>query len=116
MPEIKQKPTEKDVAERRVWVPNEGQHRYESAREFGELVFMSKNRVNVFSIDNLTAMLVSQVKDTATKNDFVLISGYAVVNSIVIHFFLKKFGFVRLLTWEGNKRKYCVLTLHDFEL
>lgn len=101
----------------KVYIVNDGNHTYDSAKRFGELVTITdRNKgVNVFAIDNL----VKEIKEklvNSMSNDYVLISGYPILNSIVIHYFLKKFGKVLLLQWEGNNRKYKVITLLDWEV
>lgn len=98
-----------------VWVVNSGNHNYRNAEQFGNLKVLTEGRVNVFSVDNLVADMKMKLKD-AQKDDMVLVSGYAVPNALVIHIFLKKFGFCRMLLWEANNRKYMVNTLNDFEL
>lgn len=98
-----------------VWVVNEGNHNYDNAKRFGELVMITDREkgVNVFAIDNL----VTEIKEkliSAKKDDYILISGYPILNAIVIHYFLKNFGQALILQWEGNNRKYKVITLYDF--
>jgi hypothetical protein len=98
-----------------VYVVNEGAHNYKNAEQFGVLKVLTEGRVNVFGVDNLVADLKTKLVD-AKKDDLVLVSGYAVPNAAVIHYFLKKFGFCKLLLWEANNRKYMVITLSDFEV
>lgn len=97
-----------------VWIVNSGNHNYRHAEQFGNLRVLTEGRVNVFSVDNLIADLKAKLGE-AQKEDLVLVSGYAVPNAVVIHYFLKKFGFCKLLMWEANNRKYMVTTLSDFE-
>lgn len=98
-----------------VYIPNLGYHNYEDAKRFGELVPLTdrKKGVNVFAVDNLVASLTERLRD-ATGEDYVLLSGYNLINIVVAHYFLRKFGRVKVLMWEGNAHKYKELTLSEF--
>jgi len=100
-----------------VWIVNAGAHNYDKAEKFGELNVLTEGRVNVFGVDNLKQELVEKLREgNAEKNDYVLVSGYSVPNTIVSHYFLKKFGFVKFLLWEANHRRYMAVTMPDFKV
>ena len=99
-----------------VWIVNAGSHSYHKAEKFGRLNVLTEGRVNVFGVDNLCKSLTGRLGEGGVKGDFVLVSGYSVPNAIVIHWFLKKFGFCKLLVWEANHSRYMALTLSDFEV
>jgi hypothetical protein len=105
-----------DAPKSSVWIVNAGAHSYHKAEKFGELKVLTEGRVNVFGVDNLRKDLVERLNAEGKKNDFVLISGYSIPNGIVMHWFLKKFGFCKMLVWEANHRRYMALTLSDFEV
>jgi hypothetical protein len=98
-----------------VWVVNVGGHAYDDAKRFGELKPVTQGRINVFSVDNLVSAVRTKLAGEATQEDYVLVSGYSTVNAIVIHFFLKKYKFCKLLIWDAREFKYKALTLLDFE-
>lgn len=98
----------------KVFVVNKGFHDgYEKASTFGELVPLTEGRVNVFGVDNLVHKLCEALVN-AKADDYVLQSGYNLINSVVTHYFLKKFGHVKLLLWEANRDKYMAVTMKDF--
>lgn len=94
-----------------VWIVNKGSHPYHHAEKFGTLKVLTEGKVNVFSLDNLKLEIQSKLEEgEAQSNDFLLLSGYNLPNMIAGHWFMKKFGKVRLLVWGANKQKYSVLT------
>ena len=99
-----------------VWIVNAGAHSYHKAEKFGRLIVLTEGRVNVFGVDNLSKLLVDRLNSDGQKGDFVLVSGYSVPNAIVIHWFLKKFKFCKMLLWEANHSRYMALTLSDFNV
>ena len=99
-----------------VWIVNKGSHPYDPAEKFGKLKTLTEGRVNIFALDNLTAEITSKLEsEGATANDLLLVSGYAILNLIAGHWFLKKFGRCKLLVWGANRQKYMVLTMQDFK-
>jgi len=99
-----------------VWIVNKGSHPYEPAEKFGTLKTLTEGRVNIFALDNLTNEIRTKLEtEGATANDLLLVSGYAILNLIAGHWFLKKFGRCKLLVWGANRQKYMVLTMQDFK-
>ena len=96
-----------------VWLVNKGNHiNYSDAERFGAIVPLTSGRVNIFQTDNLVTTLSGALTE-AKKDDFVLLSGSAFLNSLVVHYFLKKFSIVKALIYEGNNQRYKVLTVQD---
>lgn len=96
-----------------VWIVNKGSHPYHRADKFGQLRVLTEGRVNVFSIDNLTADICNKLVASAGPDDLLLISGYAIPNGIAISWFLKKFGRARMLVWGATRQEYTALTLNN---
>ena len=94
-----------------VWIVNKGNHPYHHAERFGQLRVLTEGRVNVFSIDNLTADICNKLKAAAQPEDYLLISGYAIPNGIAISWYLKRFGIVRMLVWGATRQEYTTVTL-----
>ena len=97
-----------------VWIINAGNHLYDGAEKFGTLKVLTEGRVNVFAPDNLVRKCKESLIN-ANCEDYLLVSGYSIPNAIVVHYFLKRFGFAKILIWEANNRKYKAITLHDFD-
>ena len=100
----------------KVWVVNQGGHVYDDAKRFGELKPVTQGRINVFSIDNLVHAVKQKLIGEAIQEDYILVSGYSTVNAVVIHFFLKKYKFCKLLIWDARELTYKALTLLDFDV
>jgi|SRR3972149_8312371 len=99
---------------KRVWVVNERFHQYSSAERYGELQPLTQGKVNIFRIDNLVVALTGKLDKLASKDDYILVSGYALINALAVHYFLTRFGFARTLVWGANEQDYTVVTVNAF--
>jgi len=99
---------------KKVWVVNERYHQYNSAKRYGVLHPLTQGKVNVFRIDNLIAELTDKLNKLAQKEDYILISGYALINALAIHYFLTRFGIAKTLVWGANEQEYTVVTVNSF--
>lgn len=94
----------------KVYIVNKGNHVYDSAKSFGEIVFLTEGRQSVFSTDNLKEKISSGL-DNITDKDYLLVSGHIIPNAIAINCIIKKLSFARILIWIGNKAEYHLVTL-----
>ena len=97
-----------------VWVVNERYHQYNNAERYGALHPLTQGKVNIFRIDSLIAELTDKLNKLARKEDYILISGYALINALAIHYFLTRFGTARTLVWGANEQDYTVVTVNAF--
>lgn len=98
-----------------VWIVNKGAHPYHHAEKFGTLRSLTEGKVNIFSIDNLKQEIIRKLEEGGAKaSDFLLLSGYNLPNMIAGHWFMQKFGKVKLLVWGANKQKYSLLTWTEY--
>jgi len=99
----------------KVWVVNSRNHTtYEKASAFGEIAILTQGKINIYKPDNLVALIKHRLDEKADKEDYLLISGYAFVNALAIHYFLQKFGRVKILIWSANEEIYTRITLNNF--
>lgn len=97
----------------RVWLPNcASHHDYSDAEVYGTLCPITEGRVNIFRISEVASFFKDKLADAA-EGDWVLVSGYPVLNSIAIYYFLKKYGHCNILQWGALKREYVKLQLFD---
>jgi len=99
--------------EPKVLVVNRGHHQYNDAKKFGELVFLTEGRVNVFSSSNLQYEIDMNIEKCANAEDYLLLSGHILPNAIAIHKLLKMFGKIKMLIWIGNIGEYKVISLFE---
>lgn len=99
-----------------VWVVNHAGHDYTKADAFGRVLPITTGKVNPFNPDRLAVQVTERIK-VADSEDFVLISGVQILNSIVIAMWLMKFNTVNLLQWSNRDKEYkhLVLVLSNLE-
>ena len=98
---------------RKVLIVNKGHHFYDDAVKFGDLIFLTEGKINVFAINNLKAEIEQALDEHAAEEDYLLLSGHIIPNGIAIHHLLKKYGRVNQLVWIGNQNQYKVITMYD---
>lgn len=97
-------------AQRVVWIANEGGHPYSKASKFGRLVPLTSNNVNYFNIDRLM-MTIGPKMQAVQADDYMLVSGTPLINSVIIVMWLMKFDHVNLLQWSQSRGEYIEIVL-----
>ena len=97
----------------KVLIVTKGHHNYDQAKEFGDLMFISETPMNIFASSNLKFIIDEVIKNKYNIDDYLLLSGHLLPNSIAFHAILKKHGKVQTLAWIGNLNKYKVITVDD---
>jgi hypothetical protein len=97
----------------KVWVVNLRKHDYSAARKFGAITPVFEGSVYIANTQDVVDEARRRLASEATADDYVLMSGHTFLNLIVGHWYLKKFGKVKVLTYNQNKG-YSVITLFDF--
>lgn len=108
---MKSSPNSADDRQPVVWLVNEGGHVYEAAERFGRIVPLTTANVNPFGLDRLIVNL-GQRLELAKENDYILISGLAILNSLVLLIWLTKFEKAKVLQWSTKKRTYVPMVIH----
>lgn len=89
-----------------IWVTNWDQQDVSDAKRFGSVVNVTEGKVDVFKLDRLA----SQVKDIIDKmsrpGDYIVPCGSSVVTGLVMTYFARKHGAVRLLIFSHRDKKY----------
>lgn len=102
--------------ERRVHVVNYSGHDLTAASKFGKLVFLTEGRyVNIFDTDNLILELRRKLKDVHA-NDFLLLSGSPVLNTIATMIWMLKFGNINYLIFNSKSREYVARTITETQI
>lgn len=98
----------------RVFVCNAAGHRYSKARQYGELIFLTQGKKNIFSTDRLEAEIQDLMREYDVQpNDYFLIGGNVLINILPLGYMVKKFGKVKTLFWDPLHKSYIVRDL-DF--
>lgn len=99
--------------QRTVWVVNDGGHNYAPAEKYGELKTFTRGSVNPLIVDRLGQDLAKRVgSHVESEEDYLLISGYPILNALALVLWLKRFKVCRLLQWNAKNRDY-ELTILD---
>lgn len=86
----------------KIFIPNKGVHDYSNAERFGELVFMSTGKFRLLSIGRMFRTFEPFLKGSK-PNDYILIAGSTVMNSIACSMFTKIHGKLNLLIFTLNR-------------
>lgn len=86
-----------------VYVINKGGHNFTPAEKYGKLTYLTEGVINPFSIDKMYREVVSKLKDSK-PDDFILITGLTIINSIACACFARKHdGRLNLLLYKNER-------------
>ena len=97
----------------KVFVVNKGHHNYEQAKEFGELVFLTEESLNIFASSNLVYTISAPLLEQSSGDDYLLLSGHILPNAIAFNTMMKKNLKVKSLVWLGNAGVYKTVTVYN---
>lgn len=83
---------------------------YSSAKKFGELLFVSYGSQNLLNISRHIADF-QNILSTLDEAPYLLISGYAALNALLIMSALEFWDEVELLIWDAKEKTYSNVTL-----
>lgn len=93
-----------------VWLVNQGGHDYRKAARYGRVLPLTTANVNPFAVDRLLVNL-SQRLSMAQEQDYLVISGLALLNALVLAIWLAKFPKANILQWSVNGSNYVKLVI-----
>ena len=91
----------------KVYVVNNTNHDYSKAEQYGELVYVTKGKLPIFKTNTVRAMLEKGLVKFS-KDDYLLISGPAIVNIMAATILYSKFDTVRFLIFDAKQQNYVV--------
>ena len=91
----------------KVYVVNNTNHDYSKAKQYGELVYITKGKLPIFKTNTVRAMLEKGLVKF-TKDDYLLISGPAIVNIMAATILYNKFDTVKFLIFDAKQQDYVV--------
>lgn len=95
----------------KVYVVNNVHHDFSKAEQYGELVYVTKGQLPIFKTSTVRAMLEKGLVKF-TKDDYLLISGPAIVNIMAATLLFNKFDTVKFLVFDAKQQNYVVRHLN----
>ncbi len=89
-----------------VWLTNvNAGHDYSAAKKYGPLVPLTEGPVSPFATDRLLERVHERLAAFGPE-DYLLVSGHLLMNGVVIGYLARRFGWLRLLVFNGRTREY----------
>jgi hypothetical protein len=88
----------------KVYVVNKGCHDYSKAEKFGTLVYLTEGRFSRFATGKMYRVFHEKISKSSS-NDYILVSGLTIMNSVVCSMFARKHGRVNLLLFNAGPNK-----------
>ena len=95
----------------KVYVVNNTNHDYSKAEQYGELVYITKGKLPIFKTNTVRAMLEKGLVKF-TKDDYLLISGPAIVSVMAAIILYNNFDTVKFLVFDAKQQDYVVRHLN----
>lgn len=91
----------------KVYIVNDANYDYSKAEQYGELVYVTRGKIPIFKTSTVRAMLEKGLVKF-TKDDYLLISGSAIVNIMAATILYNKFDTVKFLVFDAKQQDYVV--------
>lgn len=90
----------------KVWIVNSSGHDFDDAKKFSEeLIPLTHGRVNIFNVERLVEEFKGKMSSFG-ENDWLLLSGNAVLNVIASTIAMELHGKVNLLIYDVIQKEY----------
>jgi hypothetical protein len=95
-----------------VYVVNKGGHDVTLAERFGDLEFLTEDKVNIFSTDRLIAEIKEKLKSFNPETDYLLLSGAILINILAIRILLNNgYKSINVLIYNFQAKKYIIRSI-----
>ena len=88
-----------------VYVPNKSFHDFSGATQFGELIFLTEGILPLHSVNTLYRTFDRELRES-TPDDYLLVSGPAILNAIVASVLSMKHGSINFLLYDRKRNRY----------
>ena len=95
----------------KVYIVNNANHDYSKAEQYGELVYVTRGKLPIFKTSTVRTMLEKGLVKF-TKDDYLLISGPAIVSVMAATVLYNKFDTVKFLVFDAKQQDYVVRHLN----
>jgi hypothetical protein len=94
----------------KVFIVNATGHDFSPSEKFGTPYFLTQGSGDRFNVDRLSLQMERVLQKEATKDDYLLLSGSMVYNSLAFYLWMKHFGVCKLLIWSPMAQDYVLRT------
>lgn len=84
----------------RVFVVNNAGHNLTDAQRYGALLYLSQDKVNVFSCDRIAVDFKERLRGFNPTRDYLLLSGSIVLNVIAVKILSERFQRINVLLYN----------------
>jgi hypothetical protein len=91
----------------KVYIVNNTNHDYSKAEQYGELVYVTKGKLPIFKTNTVRALLEKGLVKFS-KDDYLLISGPAIVSVMAATILYSRFDTVKFLIFDAKQQNYVV--------
>ena len=95
----------------RVYIVNTGGHDVSGAAKYGQFVYLTEHRVNIFATDRLQVELADKLANFNSEKDYVLLCGAIVINVIVMEILRVFCDNINILLYDFRSSTYVVRKL-----
>lgn len=92
-----------------IWVTNDAGHSTEKALLVvpnAVIRPLTLGDINPLRVDRLCYHIARGITQYGKEEDYLLLSGYQMVNAMAVHLWLTHFKTVRILQWNAKQRRY----------
>ncbi len=86
---------------RKIFIPNSTSHNYSNAKRFGTLIRLTSGNLDLTNASRMFRLMSEQLHQ-ASPDDYILISGASVPNSVACGIFASKFNCLNLLIYRRD--------------
>ena len=86
----------------KVFIVNRSGHNFTSAKEYGELIYLSEGMMDRYAITSIYRQFSEGMKDSQ-ENDYIVLTGLASMCSVATAIFAFKHGRINLLLYKNNR-------------
>lgn len=92
----------------KVYIINDMNHNFDKAEKHGEMIFVTEGKVPIFKVDVMKKMLRDGLKDFDLENDFLLVSGPALMCMLATLVLLDGDTPIKTLVFDAKAQDYIV--------
>lgn len=96
-----------------VYVINDMHHNFDEAEKFGEIVYVTQGKVPIFKTDAAKHMLREGLKGFDIEEDYLLLSGPAILGIMAAFIVAKDNIPIKLLVFDAKIQSYIVRHLSN---
>ena len=88
----------------KVYIPNKSSHNFDSAKQYGELVYVTEGNVNRYATNKIYRQ-VAEVMQDSQPDDYIIVTGLPELQIILTSYFVCRHGKLNLLLFQSREGK-----------